>query len=214
MRIPSVVAAWIRHVRVVRTGWHLTVDIGLLKNAKFHGGFKKWISFSHLFQILYELEKKSSLVTRALSAKSCTRDTDSLHSCTRLRLVQEMACPYHACKIWQRKHSYPNLIPIIWIGKMWSLLRHILSPLHNLSPGTNCAYVGGTVCRPRAQFDAWRQNVPEWYIRFGATKCAVWVYTFCRPSWDGLTTFTVIFMWLIRRKLSITYLLCVYNIIN
>ena len=113
MRIPSVVAAWIRHVRVVRAGWHLTVDIGLLKNAKFHGSFKKWIPFSHLFQILYELEKKSSLVTRALSAKSCTRDTDSLHSCTRLRLVQEMACPYHACKIWPRKHSYPNLIPII-----------------------------------------------------------------------------------------------------
>ena len=42
--------------------------------------------------IVHELEKKSSLVTRAFSAKSCTRDTDSLHSCTRLRLVQEMAC--------------------------------------------------------------------------------------------------------------------------
>ena len=92
---------------------HLTVDIGLLKNAKFHGGFKKLIPFSHLSQILYELEKKSSLVTRALSAKSCTRDTDSLHSCTRLRLVQEMACLYHSCKILPRKHSYPNLIPIL-----------------------------------------------------------------------------------------------------
>ena len=68
--------------------------------------------FSHLSQILYELEKKSSLVTRALSAKSCARDTDSLHSCTRLRLVQEMACLYHSCKILPRKHSYPNLIPI------------------------------------------------------------------------------------------------------
>ena len=64
--------------------------------------------FSHLSQILYELEKKSSLVTRALSAKSCARDTDSLHSCTRLRLVQEMACLYHSCKILPRKHSYPN----------------------------------------------------------------------------------------------------------
>ena len=62
--------------------------------------------------IVYELEKKSSLVTRAFSAKSCTRDTDSLHSCTRLRLVQEMACLYHECKILPRKHSYPNLIPI------------------------------------------------------------------------------------------------------
>ena len=69
--------------------------------------------FSHLSQILYELEKKSSLVTRALSAKSCARDTDSLHSCTRLRLVQEMACLYHSCKILPRKHSYPNLIPIV-----------------------------------------------------------------------------------------------------
>ena len=65
--------------------------------------------------IVYELEKKSSLVTRAFSAKSCTRDTDSLHSCTRLRLVQEMACLYHECKILPRKHSYPNLIPIIFI---------------------------------------------------------------------------------------------------
>ena len=63
--------------------------------------------------IVYELEKKSSLVTRAFSAKSCTRDTDSLHSCTRLRLVQEMACLYHECKILPRKHSYPNLIPIV-----------------------------------------------------------------------------------------------------
>ena len=97
---------------------HLTVDIGLLKNAKFHGGFKKWIPFSHLSQILYELEKKSSLVTRALSAKSCTRDTDSLHSCTRLRLVQEMACLYHSCKILPRKHLYPKLIPIVMT---WSL---------------------------------------------------------------------------------------------
>ena len=38
------------------------------------------------------LEKKSTLVTRAFSAKSYTHDTDRLHSCTRLRLVQEMAC--------------------------------------------------------------------------------------------------------------------------
>ena len=74
---------------------HLTVDTGLLKNAKFHRGFKELIPFSHLSQILCELEKKSNLVTHALSAKSCTRDTDSLHSCTRLRLVQEMACLYH-----------------------------------------------------------------------------------------------------------------------
>ena len=66
-----------------------------------------------LFTLRYELEKKSSLVTRAFSAKSCTRDTDSLHSCTRLRLVQEMACLYHECKILPRKHSYPNLIPIL-----------------------------------------------------------------------------------------------------
>ena len=65
--------------------------------------------------IVYVLEKKSSLVTCAFSAKSCTRDTDSLHSCTRLRLVQEMACLYHECKILPRKHSYPNLIPIIVI---------------------------------------------------------------------------------------------------
>ena len=90
----------------------MTVDIELLKNSKFHGGFKKLIPFSHLFQILYELEKKSSLVTRALSAQSCTRDADSLHSCTRLRLVQEMACLNHSCKIWARKHSYLNLIPV------------------------------------------------------------------------------------------------------
>ena len=70
-----------------------------------------------LFTLRYELEKKSSLVTLAFSAKSCTRDTDSLHAqgYTRLRLVQEMACLYHECKILPRKHSYPNLIPIISI---------------------------------------------------------------------------------------------------
>ena len=118
MRIPPLVAAWIRHVRACAPAGHVTVDIGLLKNAKFQGDFKKWMPFSHLSQILYELEKKSSLVTRALSAKSCARDTDSLHSCTRLRLVQEMACLYHSCKILPRKHSYPNLIPIIVMLQM------------------------------------------------------------------------------------------------
>ena len=112
MRIQSVVAAGIRHVRVVRTGWTLDCWHWAVEKCKVSSGFKKWIPFSHLSQILYELEKKSSLVTRALSAKSCTRDTDSLHSCTRLRLVQEMACLYHECKILPRKHSYPNLIPI------------------------------------------------------------------------------------------------------
>ena len=35
--------------------------------------------FHSLFQLFFELEKKSSLVTRTLSTKSCTRDTDSLH---------------------------------------------------------------------------------------------------------------------------------------
>ena len=54
------------------------------------------IYFHNPFQLFFELEKKSNLVTRAFSAKSYTRDTDSLHSCSRLdldlRLVQEMAC--------------------------------------------------------------------------------------------------------------------------
>ena len=78
--------------------------------------------------IVYELEKKSSLVTRAFSAKSCTRDTDSLHSCTRLRLVQEMACLYHECKILPRKHSYPNLIPIIIV--LISIVNYLNFTLH------------------------------------------------------------------------------------
>ena len=72
--------------------------------------------------IVYELEKKSSLVTCAFSAKSCTRDTDSLHSCTRLRLVQEMACLYHECKVLPRKHSYPNLIPIVMLDYSKNIL--------------------------------------------------------------------------------------------
>ena len=54
------------------------------------------VYFHNPFQLLYELEKKSSLVTRALSAKSFTRETDSLHSCTRLCLVHEMVCLTHA----------------------------------------------------------------------------------------------------------------------
>ena len=63
-----------------------------------------------LFQVLFELEKKSSLVTRALSTKSYTRDTDihALGWC----LVHETACQYHSCKIWQREHEEPNLITI------------------------------------------------------------------------------------------------------
>ena len=80
--------------------------------------------------IVYELEKKSSLVTRAFSAKSCTRDTDSLHSCTRLRLVQEMACLYHECKILPRKHSYPNLIPIFMIVLHFTALKFAKMGLH------------------------------------------------------------------------------------
>ena len=74
---------------------------------------KEW-NFHNLFQLLFELEKKSSLVTRALSTKSCTRDTDSLHPYAQLTPRARMACLYHSCKIWQRKHSYPNLIPIIF----------------------------------------------------------------------------------------------------
>ena len=58
---------------------------------------------------------KSNLVTRAFSAKSYTRDTDSLHSCTQLRLVQEMACLNHSCKIWLRKHLFTNLIPTMML---------------------------------------------------------------------------------------------------
>ena len=128
MRIPSVVAAGIRHVRVVRTGWTLDCWHWAVEKCKVSSGFKKWIPFSHLSQILYELEKKSSLVTRALSAKSCTRDTDGLHSCTRLRLVQEMACLYHECKILPRKHSYPNLIPILlyFLPFHWSYISLVL----------------------------------------------------------------------------------------
>ena len=38
------------------------------------------------------VSKKSSLVTSALLAKSCTRDTDSLHSYIRLTPRARMAC--------------------------------------------------------------------------------------------------------------------------
>ena len=75
------------------------------------------VYFHNPFQLIVELEKKSNLVTRAFSAKSYTRDTDSLHSCTRLRLVQEMACLNHWCKILAEKalvpklDSYSNAIP-------------------------------------------------------------------------------------------------------
>ena len=88
--------------------------------------------------IVYELEKKSSLVTRAFSAKSCTRDTDSLHSCTRLRLVQEMACLYHECKILPRKHSYPNLIPIFANVKRLQICQ--IAPYSINSPNNSLTY--------------------------------------------------------------------------
>ena len=45
--------------------------------------------------LLFELEKKSSLVTCAPSTKSCTHDTDSRHSCTRLTPRVRMTCLYH-----------------------------------------------------------------------------------------------------------------------
>ena len=57
--------------------------------------------FSHLFQILYELEKNQVWLL--------------VLSLPNLALVQEMACLYHACNIWPRKHSYPNLIPILLV---------------------------------------------------------------------------------------------------
>ena len=69
------------------------------------------VYFHNPFQLICELAKKSNLVTHAFSVKPYTRDTDSLHSCTRLSLVQEMACLYHSSKIWPRKHTYPNFIP-------------------------------------------------------------------------------------------------------
>ena len=90
------------------------------------------VYFHNPFQLIFELEKKSNLVTRAFSAKSYTRDTDSLHSCTRLRLVQEMACLNHLCKICPRKHSYPNLIPIVHspLYLIHPLLRHGFAAQH------------------------------------------------------------------------------------
>ena len=85
--------------------------------------WKPFYFFTTFFSYIFKLEKKSRLVTRALSTKYCTRDTDSLHSCTWLRLVQEMACLYqvHSCKIWPRKHSYPNLIPIVMVRFNYSI---------------------------------------------------------------------------------------------
>ena len=49
------------------------------------------VYFHNPFQLIFELEKISNLVTHAFSAKSYTRDTDSLHSCTQLRLMQDLA---------------------------------------------------------------------------------------------------------------------------
>ena len=133
MRLPPVVAAWIRHVRACAPAGHVTVDIGLLKNAKFQGDFKKWMPFSHLSQILYELEKKSSLVTRGSLCKilrSCdTEQSSFLHSATA------------SCKRWpvcitrarfcREKHSYPNLIPIVQY--QWSRYMYVLRPWRTIS---------------------------------------------------------------------------------
>ena len=48
------------------------------------GFLKHFILFPCILQQFFELEKKSSLVTRSVSAKSCTCETDSFHSCTQL----------------------------------------------------------------------------------------------------------------------------------
>ena len=90
------------------------------RKAKFHVSlktsrrFNKFIPFSHLFQVLFELEKRSSLVTSAFSATSCTCDTASLHSSTRLAppscdglpvlLVQDLAVRAQVSKL----DSYNN----------------------------------------------------------------------------------------------------------
>ena len=124
----------------------LDLTLGCWKMQSFTKVLRNEFHFWHLFQILYELEKKSCLVTRALSSKSCTRDTDSLHSCIRLRLVQEMACLYHSCKIWTRKHSYPNLIPIIlslFISTYHSY--SLVDVFYSFSP-LLCHYAANIVC--------------------------------------------------------------------
>ena len=85
MRIPSVVAAGIRHVRVVRTGWTLDCWHWAVEKSKVSSGFKKWIPFSHLSQILYELEKKSSFGYSCSLCKilhSWYRQSSFLHSAT------------------------------------------------------------------------------------------------------------------------------------
>ena len=64
---------------------------------------------------------------------------------------------------WISMILFCGCVACVWGCGEWEerrgLLRHILSPLHNLSPATNCIYVGGTFRHLHAQFDAWRQNV-------------------------------------------------------
>ena len=142
MRIPSVVAAWIRRVRVVRAGWTLDCWHWAVEKCKVSGGFKKWIPFSHLSQILYELEKKSSLVTRALSAKilhSWYRQSSFLHSAAprardglSVSLVQDFAEKALVPKL----DSYNRARLIKWVRiyfNKWNL--HSIYLLHTVSDG-------------------------------------------------------------------------------
>ena len=96
------------------------------------------------------------------------------------------------------------------------LLRHILSPLHNLSPATNCAYVGGTYLSPTL---AAHCVAPVHNLTPGDKMCCSGTYGFGRqnvpcesthfvvPHWMDLNIHSDIYV--VNTKKAIHYILVV-----
>ena len=94
------------------------------------------------------------------------------------------------------------------------LLRHILSPLHNLPPATNCAYVGGTLCRPCAQY----------YLTPGDKMCCSGTYVLGRqnvpcgsthfvvPHWMDLNIHSDIYVVNTKEAIHYNHTCCMYII--
>ena len=98
LRLPQgcAVPLYVTHNQVYRNATSYSMwTYGRQAKEKFSEETCSWNTFYFIsttfFRLLFELEKKWSLVTGALSTKSCTRDTDSLFSCLSVSLAQDLA---------------------------------------------------------------------------------------------------------------------------
>ena len=158
------------------------IEIGCSKSKGFLGNVQLehiLFYFHYLFQLLFELEKKSSLVTRALSAKSCTHDTDSLHSCTQLT-----PRAWDGLSGRESPHNFKDPNCIFWANSIVAKKKSSFYICHTVSKINHSSIISKERCNV-----VWQGKIVLWgylnckYI-FVAFVCRTWVW---KLVWNCLT---------------------------